>query len=221
MGKIRTLQAHIDRTAQESSKEPWFPGGSIDLDYESGKGFRVESCGSWGDGFVYVSDGKTLLSDPLDLTQGVTLKGAKPAVFDNDPSLAMRGGSFSLLYYFLAGAKGFDEAVSKDGEIVGVQGGPNRDAIRFKSTKIGTVTVFFNPKDRHLLVQKIAFDDLENKKEQAKMFAEWGAEMPTDPLDVQQVTYASVNRRLRRNVFSTEPAKGLVVNDQRKKAKAP
>ena len=93
------------------------------------------------------------------------------------------------------------------------------EGLRFKSTKIGTVKVFFDAKDKRMLISRIEYDDLDNRKEQAKMWAEWGAEEPIDPLDVQQITYLSVGRGLSSKLFETKPPKGLRIEDQREKKK--
>lgn len=219
MGKLKSLQVRVDRFSRDESKNPWNSEGSIELAYSQGAKFRVLVTGGWGDQLNYLSDGKTFLTDPLDIPSGVTLKDAKPTIYENDATLALRGGASSPLYYFLAGSKGFDELVSKDGEIVSLLIQNGIEGLKFKSTKIGTVKVFFNAKDKRMLVTRIEYDDLDNKKEQAKMWADWGAEEPIDPLDVHEIHYHSVDRGLSAKLFDTTPPQGLKVEDQREKKK--
>jgi hypothetical protein len=77
--------------------------------------------------------------------------------------------------------------------------------------------VFFDPKDRHLMVRRIEFDNLEHKNNLAVQFAEWGYEKPIDPLDVHTIRYQSVNKGFAKDAFSTAPPKGLRLTDMRAK----
>jgi len=219
MGKVKSLQARIDRFSREDSKTGWNSDGAIDLSYSQAAKFRVSITGNWGDQVDYSSDGKTTLFDPHDIPSGIVLKDSKGTIYECDAALALHGGASSPLYYFLAGSKGFDELVAKEGEIVALPVQNGEEGIRFKSTKIGTVKVFFDPKDKRMLVGRIEYDDLDNKKEQAKMWAEWGAEEPTDPLDVHRITYLSVGKSLSPKIFDVSPPNGLKVEDQREKKK--
>ena len=219
MGKVKSLQARIDRFSRESSKTGWSPDGPIELTYSQTSRFRVSTTGGWGDQADYLCDGKTFLFDPHDIASGIVLKDAKPTIYECDSALAQRGGASSPLYYLLAGTKGLDELVAKEGEIISLPLLNGEEGIRFKSTKIGTVKVFFDSKDKRMLVNRIEYDDLENKKEQAKMWAEWGAEEPTDPLDMHRITYLSVGKGISPKVFNASPPSGLRVQDQREKKK--
>jgi hypothetical protein len=220
MGKLKSLQARIDRFSRDDPKTGWSPEGPIELAYSQTSKFRVSTTGGWGDQADYLSDGKTFLYDPHDIPSGIVLKDAKQTIYECDSALAQRGGASTPLYYFLAGTKGFDELVAKEGEIVSLPLQNGEEGIRFRSTKIGTVKAFFDAKDKRMLVSRIEFDDLENKKEQAKMWAEWGAEEPIDPLDVHRITYFSIGKGVSPRLFNASPPNGLKVEDQREKKKS-
>jgi hypothetical protein len=108
MGKLRSAAFRVDRISREESSLPWMLEGSLQGVVE-GESFWVEATDTWGGGRRLVSDGTTLLVDFLDKGVGVALRDAKPAIYANDESLAMRGEASSPLFYFLAGEKGFEE----------------------------------------------------------------------------------------------------------------
>jgi hypothetical protein len=214
MGKLRSAAFRVDRISREESSLPWMLEGSLQGVVE-GESFWVEATDTWGGGRRLVSDGTTLLVDFLDKGVGVALRDAKPAIYANDESLAMRGEASSPLFYFLAGEKGFEELVAKEGEIVAAPKAPGLEAIRLRTAKLGTLTVFFSTEPK-LLVRRMEFDNLEWRREQARMWAEWGAVEPRDPLEVHSISYLWLERRVPKGTFATAPPKGMPVKDERK-----
>lgn len=214
--KLKNVRASVSWTSREKASGPYYAERTLEFLYSKPTVFRVATTGMWGDGVTFVSDGKSILRDSLDEDAGLSLHDVQPNVFDCHSDLALRGQASTVLFYLFAGPKALDSLVAKDGFIKKAATKGELDTIQFKSSMIGVVTLLVDARGRQKLVRRIEFDNLEFREEQARLYPEW-VDMPEDPLDVQEIRYVSVGRRLDRKLFVSEYKGKLSVQDLRTK----
>ncbi|HZH98728.1 MAG TPA: hypothetical protein VEX38_07130 [Fimbriimonadaceae bacterium] len=215
-GKLRNVQIVIGKSARERSDQVMQPDKTLTLWYAGPNRFRMAASSYWGDAALYVSDGKTLYSDPLDDSQPAILRNTTVTpipMVHND--LSLRGGNGSMLFYLLEGAGAFDKIVDSGGNITLKESAVERQ-VTFKSKDFGTVSIFVDKAKR--LAHRIEYDNLPGKLAAYLRFPMW-MEKPEDPLDREEITITPM-RSFPRDTFSVKPPKWRPVTDQRKKPPA-
>lgn len=215
-GRLRHLEATLARSSRFLMDDPMSYDGVTDLSYSSPNRFNVYYSEMWGGGFRAVSDGATLLVDPLDGVSPASLSKAPENLFSADPSLAAKGGVSSPFFYFLAGEPGFELIVKKDGFIRRVRSRGLEDGIEFQSNGFGKVTVYYRYSDPRMLLRSIEYDNRD-------VYGEVPADAPGELEDFfsgvlirHEIEYRSLNRPIEPKRFSTEPPRNVRVDDKRK-----
>lgn len=207
-GKMRNIRADITKTYRDREDGPFFGDRQLMVWYEGPTTFRVLNSSVWGDGGLYVANGKDMYIDRLDGFQPATLRTFSAKSLRESHADFSGGDATTFFFNLLRGEDGFRSAVSPGGEIKQVG-----NAVRFQSKDLGVVTLY---PDGDLLVTRIEYDNLPMRNASYRMFPFWG-EKPLQPLEREEIRYVSMGRRLPKSMFDTKPPKGVSVTDERKK----
>lgn len=209
MGRISRSEITIEKSARSNRSGVMEPDRVITLDYDSPTKFRIVETGVFGDCSMYVSDGKTLLEDPLDDSQKSVLSKAGRSIYASNKALALKGDAVSLVFYFLAGPTAFDSLVASDSPVT-----VSANTISFKSKDAGSVKVGYSGTPGKERVTSIEYDNLPYYQERAQRFGGFGR-VPENPLTVENVTYRE-HAALDASLFRTTPHDPKNVEDKRK-----
>jgi hypothetical protein len=215
-GAIRDLHVEIIVSSRETKGRPFYPSRQLELIYASPTNFRVTLSTMWGDAAEYRCSGTALLRDPMDDSAAATLTDAENAIHQCHADLGANGQAGAAFYYFLAGAKSFEQLVALESGIRQLPKQGGLEGLEFGSKLFGKMRVFYSSTRGRLTVRRIEYDNMEHRREEAKKNPEW-VEPPQDPLDVEDIVYVSMGKQAPSSNFDTAPRPGLKVEDKRKK----
>lgn len=209
-GAVKNVTADIAHTSRENANSAFMADRTTSLWYEQGQKFRIQVASYWGDGRLFIADGKTLAIDPLDDGQPIILRNVGVDFMASSSEFVPKAGVGMMTLYFLMGQRGFDQLVDPNGEIVEVKRRQGH-AVLFKSKGNGTVRVFWD-KD---LPDRIEFDNKPAMEAAYRLNPLWNAPVE-DPLNVEDITWRR-GAKFDKWVFDTSPGKDRMVTDERNK----
>lgn len=213
--KLKGVHVLIIRSNRDEDIGAMYPDVNRELWYDSASKFRYETFGYWGDSTCYVADGEKVIVDGRDSEVPVVYRDLKPNVYESSVSLNQRGGDTTLFTFLLAGEKGMNELVKKDGYIKSIPSARDEVAVRFESTQSGTVTFYWKVSNE-IRVHRIEYDNRDYFMEQHRQYPEWVAE-PIDPLTREDVLWLSVGKGFDKKLFEVSKRPGMTIDDQRTK----
>lgn len=226
-GKLRGLHVLIWNGRQDRPDYPFQMSSSQEFWFQEGAVFRIENASYFGGTSRVVSDGVAVLNDPMDLERPVTLSKAGKAVVDSDSSLGLGRRSSSVLFALLGGVEAFDSIVAPNGVIHEAPADGPLKAIRVGLRTLGTAVLYYAANDPQMLLRRVdtvGTPTAGGRGPQAEappgLAGDSGAPDPAaqGPQRVvrQNLYYRQVGGKLDADLFSTEPPKGVKVNDLRK-----
>jgi hypothetical protein len=213
MGQLHSLEAYITRTTRRDANGVFMPAATLTFLFQRPGRFRVFSTDSMEGGELFVSDGTTLLTSPIDDEEPAVLTNAKPAIYSQGASLGSKGTAFSALYYLLDGDAGYKAIVSSKGDIKPVADGASEE-ISFNSDVLGEVALWYRKGDPKMLVTRIEYDN-PAMWEDVRKTRPWRA--PESPMQREEIEYVQIDKAMPGRLFQPTPFKGKAVQDKRKK----
>lgn len=137
--KLPPFYVWIDRYSGDGESEGFDKGGTAQLWYGGGKQFRIYSAGSFGDDRLAVSDGKSLLLDPLDMQRAVEIKDM-PAKWEGLTEQFAPNQSGCMLLWLMDGKASLDTLAEKDKPITCLRDG-NAFVVSFTNKDLGKINV--------------------------------------------------------------------------------
>lgn len=208
-GKLNSFHVQILTQDRDDANATFMTGGLAEV-WSALPKFRVLSTGAWGDASVATSDGKTLLTDPLDDSGEATIADA-PKSLPSD-----RAGFASPLLSIFQGMSSFDKLVDKDGPVLASEGADGIKDLEFDSSQYGRVAVHYRLVDRRYEVVDCTFDDAKERAKQQALDPE-GFDANAHPLTRHFVAFFEANPRISDSEFSTKTSAKSKVKDSRKK----
>ncbi len=199
-GKLPPFYCWIDRYSGDGESQGYDKGGTARLWFGGGKRFRVYTAGSFGDGIMAVSDGKTLMFDPLDLSSTVELEDM-PTTWQKMPDQLAPNQNGFVLMWLLDGKASLDTLAEKDKPITVAHSGKTL-VVSFTNKTVGQVNLEIT-------------DGWLTADELVQSFESDGQKFVFKTRNVYQTL--DFSQRFPNGLFDTKPAKGVVVEDTRKK----
>lgn len=210
-----TMDVYV--SSRNSEAEPFFSAVDFEL-CTDGKGrFRLTTSSMWGDGARFVSDGKTLMKDALDLSVGATLWTVGASVFDASDELAPKGDFGFVALYLIQGPGALERIAPKECPVRWVEA-PEPHLVLEKSPW-GKLSIYVSEEKGRWRASRIEYDNWAAKERVHELYPEWVDPPQPGTLDVQRIVYRRA--KFDRNTFRAEPAAGLAVDDRRKKDAKP
>ncbi len=200
-GDLRNVHAVITQ-ATRSSDNFYMAQQTIDLWLGRKGQFRMESIGNMGDESLLVSDGLSIMNDPLSDDDPITLNSAgKPLheLVNREP-----------IAFLLEGVSGYDKLVDSTQPVVFAKTKSDQKAIEFHSKDLGKIVVTFSDSDEQPLPMEI--DTYRSPRRR-----DAGTELPY-PSSKEFIRLTGTGTQPA-SFFSVVPPKGKKVEDQRQKSK--
>lgn len=214
--KLKNIHVFVNRWSRDEEVGAMYPDNGREIWYEGPSKFRYETFSYWGDCTLYIADGEKLIVDGCDGEVPVVFRDLKPTLYDSSVGLNQQGNDMTLLSFILAGQKGMDELVKKDGFIKSAPCERGEVAVTFETTNSGTATFYWRVGNEPR-VHRIEFDNKEFLMSQYKLYPEWISE-PKEPLVRDNLSWLSVGKPLNKKLF-TASLKDREIDDQRTKKK--
>lgn len=211
--KLDRVHLVILKSARESDRQPFYPDTRIDLWLASPR-FRLESSNMWEAGTVLVSDGSSALSDSNSDSSSVVVTHAKGSLLGTAEALKFTLDDYGPFFALLKDPAKLDEWVDKAQPIVCRR---NRDGTRtlsFSGTRMGSVTIECFSTRAGWMPRSIDYDNLPILVELHQNNPEWADEPAKGAMTRCEILIA--DGRPDRRLFEVRPAKGRIVDDQRR-----
>lgn len=195
----------ITRFEQAGSGDAETREASLDFWRGPGSSFRANGATVWGDSMLAVSDGKTLLTDPLD---GVSPAMLRPAgdTLAQAWTRADIEASFALFPRLLAGEAAASWVAPEQGSVEARPVGQGGWLIRTKGSRMGSLMLVFGRAPGGFVLQELR-RGLGSQPGGGGFF--FGASR------IREVVQRLAPQRLPRDWFSPTPANGQPVRDMR------
>jgi|CXWL01.1.fsa_nt_gi hypothetical protein len=215
----KSAHYYVSTYSRDSEKGMFFEGNQFDLTFGGPKRIRLIASNMWGDGRKYVSDGKALLLDYLDISQGAVLKDIGKNLMATDAELDAKGSYCLVTTVLFQGADAIEEIASKDSPVrVVVKDGIS--IISVQKSDFGNLNIVYREERSGPVLIRCEYDNWDYKQSQHEKFPDWVDAPEKGTLDLE-ICLLDSKRRIRKNVFDTSPPKGLSIKDERKKEKEP
>lgn len=209
------FEAVVTINSREAGDAPFFPGNQFRIGQQKPNQFRMSMSNHWGDGFAYISDGKTFMIDPLDLEQAIVLKEAGAAPWDAEPSLMPGRDNATVFLLVATGERALTLLAEKEAAVTTFDPGKGRTGIRIKGKAFGTADLIAEKVQGRLMLVESRYDNLAQKQSAHDRWPEWVGPPQAGTLDIESVDYVSVGRTIPADLLDTRPPKGIRVDDQR------
>lgn len=217
MGSLTGMTLQVSQFSRDSATSDFYSGNNSEIYWDGPTKFRVAASNMWGDGSLFVGNGTMVVSDPLDLSQAITVRDFNQTVTASVTELALKGGWQLVAIYLLDGEKSFDKLVLKESS---VRADSSTSAITVTRSPFGTLTIYWFESKGRKIVSKVEYDNWDSKVDLHNRFPEW-VDMPSaGTLDVEMFRYLSLNKKLSPMLFDTRLPKGATISDERKKKPA-
>ena len=200
-GDLRDVHAVITQ-ATRSSENFYMAQQTTDLWLGSKGQFRMESIGNMGDESLLVSDGMSIMNDPLSDDDPITLNNAGKPLHE----LVAR----EPIAFLLEGPAGYDKLVDSTQPVVFTKADADKRAIEFHSRDLGKLVITFRDSEDEPLPLEI--DTYRSPRRR-----DAGTELPY-PSSKEFIRLTGTGMQPAR-LFSVVPPKGKKVEDQRQKSK--
>ncbi len=208
LGAAKNLSFGISRFSREREDAVLYFDADYHLLWGGGNRFEYDVSDLWSGSRRWVSDGISLLDDPLEGRE-VTLKDAAKNIYTSSPDFAPRGGYASPLLFLLQGEEAVFKALDPADSIRATSEG-----FLLGTKAFGDVQIRVGRLGKLRVPTRIAWDNKPYLVEMHKQEPEWYDE-PTSPLSVLMIYPAHAKPGKR--AFAPIPPGGLTVSDQRKK----
>lgn len=208
--KFGAVRLSINAAAQDRPDGPFYADSQIDVAWDGKAQYRIEQMDMWGDGGLWISDGRTLLQDSLELGGTVTLLDAIKSSPLADARFSPGNPQGSMLFSFFHGRKAVDALLKKNSKIVAGQAKNGYDSLVVESIRLGEVTIYYAPKTK--LIDRFEYKARPSFDQQMDGIRPVGA-----ALSCQEITYNQIGGRISAKLFSTTPPDGMDVLDRRSK----
>lgn len=217
LSKRKLAHYSISTFSRNSEEDMYFEGNHFDVVFGGPKRVRITASSMWGDGRIYISDGKTLLLDYLDISQGVLLKDVGKSLMASDPDLDVKGSYGLVTTMLFQGPEAIEKVASKASSIIYYStGGPS--IISIQNSEFGNLKIFYRETKSGPVVIRCEYDNWDYKQTQHEKYPEWVDAPEKGTMDVEVCRFDS-KKKVAKNAFSTLPAKNLTIRDERKKDK--
>jgi hypothetical protein len=197
----------METTSREEDTLPFYPGTSLELWWGGGTRFQLQSWGYWGDAMRWISDGQSLLRDPLSLGEPPTYSNTAANMLTTLREFQAKESLANPLIYFLSGEAGLTSLLGAEGSVVANKGG-----FHFTKTVFGNLDVKLEAN----FPWQLSYDNRPYLESMNKQFPDWFP-LPTSPISIVGVRVLSAKRVSEKHFNVTLP-KGTAFIDERKDA---
>lgn len=208
------LLIRVDNRSSETA--PYLYSRAIELWIGEGGRFRSESVAAFGGGPRVISDGKTVVTDPMRMGAPVVLTTASPTVWEAqelaNPSRA------TPLIWLAEGEKGMDRILVPESFIREVPAPNGRRAVQVGTTLAGVIEFTFRADDPNKRVIGIEFDSAPDWRiavRGGQAFVAMGGSRTR-----QALVWAEQGAKFASSLFDTSVPKGMTSVDRRRPAGA-
>ena len=215
MGKLERVDVSITRESRESRDELFVVSRTVSLEWGGAGKFRMEATEYWGGAYVAVSDGKTLMEDPCDLSAPITLKATKMPIWTASDQLGVRGGMSAAWIYLTGGTEKVKEWITDKNRVVLSDPPGPLNGVTMDTELFGTMSIYFDERSQSKRIVQLEFDNFPERKRMSEMWPEWVAPPVPGALDIETIQYRDWPKG-KGGSFSVAVPQGLIVDDQTK-----
>jgi hypothetical protein len=204
------------KQTRDTAETPFYPDDRVDF-WRSGRKFRVEISGYWGDSSYAVSDGKAFLSDSQSEYDPAVIAEAKESMLDSYASIKKTTEDLSPFFDLMAGPEALDKVVDKTAAIKKEANQGDDELVSYETKKLGSVRLFYREKKGSVELDRLEYDDFALQMEEYKKDPE-NNDLP-DPGALNRHEIIVVRETPPSSLFDVKPPKGREVMDKRKKGR--
>lgn len=192
--EIGAMRVSLWNGAQSIESGPFYTEGQIDVAWDGKGKFRIAQMDMWGDGMMWVSDGKALLIDYLDWSE--ELESAPIGTRNPLLSGPLRAGadSGSMLFAFLVSEGAVQGELVKESTIKVLGTRQKIEGLEVQTSRLGPVVIRLRPNDFLIAAFEYrSFPSFEMRMD--------GMETQPNARSLQEVTYLQLGGRLDPSLF--------------------
>lgn len=207
--------------SREDIGRSFFEARSMEIWCRDSESIRLHFSDMWGDGSRFILNKTELLHDPLDISQGVTLKSVPALLWEGASQLGPRGSNGSPFLYLTAGRVGAAALTPEKSQTTEIDPAGPFIGVQIVGSPFGTMRIYYRESDQRKLPVVIEYDNRDAKQAIHELYPDWVDAPSEGTLDIELIRYHSIKRPINKTMFDVTPPKGLKVDDQRQKPEKP
>lgn len=213
----KSAHYYISTFSCNSEKDMYFEGNQFDVLFGGPKRVRITASNMWGDGRIYISDGKSLLLDYLDASQGLVLKDIGKTLMASDTDLDVKGSYGLVTTMLFQGPEALEKVATKASPIT-FSSTDGISKISIQKSDFGNLSIVFRETKSGPILIRCEYDNWDYKQSQHEKYPEWVDAPEKGTMDVE-ICRLDTKRKTVKNAFAPLPPKNLTIRDERKKGK--
>ncbi len=215
----KSAHYYISTFSCNSEKDMYFEGNQFDVVFGGPKRVRITASNMWGDGRMYVSDGKSLLIDYFDISQGVLLKDIGKSLMASDADLDAKGSYGLVTTMLFQGPEALEKVATKASAITS-SSNSGISIISIQKSEFGNLNIVFRETRSGPVLVRCEYDNWDYKVSQHEKYPDWVDAPEKGTMDVE-ICRLDTKRKTVKNAFAPLPPKNLTIRDERKIEKKP